>query len=94
MNWRVLNPVCGTARLKIRNKGAAPLTSCEIHYGLNGNALSTYQWSGQLKHMESEVVELPFGTREKDWWGQNGQEFQFIAYCYKSQWPARRVASK
>lgn len=73
-----INPICGTARVKIRNKGALDLTSCVIRYGLKGQAWSTFNWSGNLKNMESEVVELPFGN-EMDWWSFNGQPLQFEA---------------
>lgn len=73
-----LNPICRNALVKIRNKGAQPLTSCVIRYGLKGQAWKAFSWSGNLESMESEVVELPFGD-EKDWWSLNGQSLQFEA---------------
>ncbi|MDX5427341.1 MAG: hypothetical protein LPK46_04050, partial [Bacteroidota bacterium] len=54
-----LNPVCGRALVRIRNKGSDALTSCTIVYQVEGGIWSTYQWSGNLDFMESEIVELP-----------------------------------
>jgi len=53
------NPVCGKAAIKIRNKGATPLTSCRIIYGVHGAKFLAYDWAGNLNFMESEIVELP-----------------------------------
>ncbi len=52
------NPVCNEARIVIHNKGAQPLTTLEIQYGLPGN-METYQWSGNLLFDQKEEVYLP-----------------------------------
>ena len=61
-----INPICGNAIVRIRNKGAMPLTSCQIGYGMDGGNWKTYNWTGNLGFMQSEVVELPFGGAA-DW---------------------------
>lgn len=43
----------------IRNNGNSDLTSTTIQYQVNGGALSTYNWTGNLGFLEEEVVELP-----------------------------------
>jgi hypothetical protein len=43
----------------IRNQGAEPLTSLDINYRVNDGEISTYQWTGNLDFLESEVVTLP-----------------------------------
>lgn len=75
-----INPICGTTVVKIRNKGSEILNSCTIRYGLKGQAWSNFSWSGNLKSMESAVVELPFGT-DQDWWAVAGQNFTFEAFA-------------
>lgn len=72
-----INPVCAGAKVRIRNKGANVLTSCEINYGMDGGERKIFSWSGNLGFMESEVVDLPFsGT--SDWMTPNAEKV-FIA---------------
>ncbi len=73
-----INPVCGTAQVKIRNLGAQSLSSCVIRYGLKGQSWKAFNWTGNLATMQTAVVELPFGD-EMDWWSLNGQSLQFEA---------------
>jgi hypothetical protein len=61
-----MNPVCGKAVVKINNKGSKPVTSCTIEYGVEGGNPKTFQWTGNLAFMESEIVELPFQD-PSDW---------------------------
>jgi hypothetical protein len=77
-----LNPVCGHAMVRIQNRGAQDLTSCVITYGIRGQAFHTYNWSGSLKHMESEAVWLPFGNEASEWYPATGNQF-FEAYAGK-----------
>lgn len=67
-----MNPVCGQAVIKIRNKGALPMTSCTIEYGVSGGTPQTFNWTGNLNFMESEIVELPM-MNESDWQSHNGE---------------------
>ncbi len=75
-----INPICGTAVVKIRNKGSEILTSCTFRYGLKGQAWSNFTWNGSLMSMESAIVELPFGTHQ-DWWAVAGQNFTFEVFA-------------
>lgn len=43
----------------ITNGGAESLTTVDINYQVNGEAVSTYQWSGNLSYGEMEMVDLP-----------------------------------
>ncbi len=69
------NPVCGAAAIKIRNKGATSLTSCRVIYGVHGADFQSYNWTGNLGLMESEIVELPM-AKDSSWlsW-YHGTEF-------------------
>ncbi len=43
----------------LSNNGLQNLTSCSIHYQINGGALSTYNWSGNLAQGGTAVINLP-----------------------------------
>ncbi len=53
------NPMCGQARIKIKNNGSAPLTSLHIDYGIYNKENATYEWTGNLNFNEEEVIILP-----------------------------------
>ncbi len=72
-----VNPICAGAKVRIRNKGANPLTSCEIGYGMDGGEWKIFKWTGNLGFMESEVVELPF-IGAADWMSYKSKKV-FIA---------------
>lgn len=75
-----LNPACGRALVRIRNKGAQPLTSCVIEYGYDNATTFTYNWTGNLGMMESEVVELGLGGPGD--WQQSQASDGFSARVY------------
>lgn len=52
------NPICGKPRIVIRNTGSTTLTSLNITYGPQGGTPSVFNWTGNLKFLESEEVEL------------------------------------
>ena len=54
------NPVCEGPRVRIRNTGSAPLTSCTFTCGVTGGASATFVWEGELGFLESAVVDLPY----------------------------------
>lgn len=81
-----MNPVCGKAVITIRNKGSEPLTSCTIEYGMHGAKWKTFNWTGDLKFLESEDVELPM-DEPADWLSYTGK-MQFRAKVY---WPNGKV---
>jgi len=64
------NPICTEPLIVIRNTGSTNLTSLTITYGLNGAIPSVYNWTGNLKFMESTTVEL--GTFN---WAQGASDF-------------------
>lgn len=51
--------LCANPEVSIINKGNANLTYCQIEYGVIGGASFYYEWTGNLKYGESEVVTLP-----------------------------------
>lgn len=62
-NWDYLrgtNPICNTPQIRIKNTGTTPITSAEIHYGVEGGVTKVYQWTGNMAFLESKVVDLPF----------------------------------
>lgn len=69
--YRRMNPICASPRVRIRNNGTSALTSATIRYGVEGGSLSTYNWSGNLAFMESEWVDLPANVS----WSANSGTF-------------------
>ena len=63
--WSRMNPICASPVVEIRNRGSEMLTSATIKYGLEGEELSTYRWTGAMEFLESVLVELP----APDWSG-------------------------
>ncbi|MCD4789715.1 MAG: T9SS type A sorting domain-containing protein [Bacteroidales bacterium] len=45
-------------KIVIRNNGLADLTSLDIHYTVNNGEPATYQWSGNLGSIDTELVTL------------------------------------
>jgi len=45
-------------KIVIRNNGSADLTSLDIYYTVNNGELATYQWSGNLGSIDTELVTL------------------------------------
>lgn len=53
-----MNPVCSNPKVVIRNMGYKDLTACVIKYGIVGEPIFTYYWSGRLKTGETAEVQL------------------------------------
>ncbi|MGB1032425.1 MAG: T9SS type A sorting domain-containing protein, partial [Flavobacteriales bacterium] len=70
-----MNPICNKPKVKIRNNGALPLTSCTITYGFNGQ-MQSMEWMGNLAFLETTDVELEY-TNPSLWEGEEEQEFIF-----------------
>ena len=68
-----INPVCENAQIVIRNGGANILTSLDINYSTEGGDQETYQWTGSLKIMEKEVVQLPIPSGA--FWASGAERF-------------------
>lgn len=58
-DWSRINPICSNPVVELRNRGGKSLTSAHIKYGIEGQELLTYIWSGNLKFLEKSRVELP-----------------------------------
>ncbi|MBS1657958.1 MAG: T9SS type A sorting domain-containing protein [Bacteroidetes bacterium] len=67
------NPICSNPLIVIRNDGAETLTSLRITYGVEGNTLSEYQWTGNLGFLDTAHVRLGAFFAP-----QNGNSHQFI----------------
>lgn len=70
------NPICKTARVKIKNNGSNNLTTATIKYAVNGNHWRTYNWTGNLAFDATEIVELPI-TEVWEWSGATGNSSIF-----------------
>ncbi len=57
-----INPICHTPQVVIRNAGNTPLTSATIKYKVSGGTEETMNWTGNLKFLETAVVDLPTGS--------------------------------
>jgi hypothetical protein len=54
------NSICHEPKITIQNTGSTALTSLEIEYWINNaSQLTTYQWTGNLEFLETEIVTLP-----------------------------------
>jgi hypothetical protein len=54
------NPICDNPKVIIKNRGATPITSVIITYGVvNGFKPCYHRWNGNLEFGEEEEVELP-----------------------------------
>ncbi len=56
--WGRKNPICTRPAIVIKNNGSTPLTSATISYGITGATPSVYHWTGNLKFMETDTVQL------------------------------------
>lgn len=53
-----INPVCANPKIQLRNNGTNVLTSATIKYGLGGQVLYTYSWTGNLDPLKKTDVQL------------------------------------
>src|SRR5690606_19779340 len=54
-----MNPIVGKPVIKVKNTGSAPITSLKIEYGVVGNWLPTYTWTGTILPTLEREIELP-----------------------------------
>ena len=71
--WKRMNPICSNPIVVIRNRGANYISSAIIEYGIEGQSLSTYEWTGAIEFLQSIEVELP----SPDWTGLNESSIFF-----------------
>ena len=69
--YQRFNTICTNPVIKIKNNGSANLTSLTITYGIEGATPSVYNWTGNLKFEESQVVTM--GNLN---WVQGGSSFK------------------
>lgn len=61
------NPICNSAKIRLKNKGATTITSAEISYGLKGNtSWQSHSWTGNLEPLATIEIELPM-MQLSDW---------------------------
>lgn len=48
-----------TPTIKVQNVGSNDATSLTIEYSVNGGAVQTYEWNGELNSVSSQTIELP-----------------------------------
>jgi len=55
-----IGTICNEPEVVIQNTGSAELTSLTINYWVNGDpAPETFEWTGSLEFLETEIVTLP-----------------------------------
>lgn len=52
------NPICGKPIIEIANNGTSTLNSLTITYGVKGDNKQTFNWTGNLPFLTSEIIEL------------------------------------
>ncbi|MCR9182044.1 MAG: T9SS type A sorting domain-containing protein [Flavobacteriaceae bacterium] len=48
-----------TPTIKVQNVGSNDATSLTIEYSVNGGAVQSYEWNGELNSVSSQTIELP-----------------------------------
>ena len=75
------NPTCQNPRVKLRNTGSNDLTTVQIYVWIGGfdNTIA-YNWTGNLKFLEEEIVEIPITD---DWWFDFQGKMTFSAMVFQ-----------
>jgi hypothetical protein len=72
------NPICNSAKIRLKNKGATTITSAQINYGLKGNTnWQSFAWTGSLDPLASIEVELPMAQLSD--WQSSKSPLEFMA---------------
>jgi len=72
------NPICNSAKIRLRNKGATTITSAEIAYGLKGNQnWQSFNWTGNLEPLQTIEIEMPMAQLSD--WQSYQSPLEFIA---------------
>jgi len=72
-----MNPICHTPQIILRNAGRNNLTSAVIKYKVSGGTEASFNWTGNLKFLDTTLVDLPIsGT---SFWNGD-QSNRFIVY--------------
>ncbi|MBB78606.1 MAG: hypothetical protein CL844_06345 [Crocinitomicaceae bacterium] len=71
--YRKWNPSCSNPRVILQNTGEQELTSCTIRIWISYGDFIDYEWNGNLKFLEKEIVEIPI--EDDSWWADyTGQQ--------------------
>jgi hypothetical protein len=57
-NYRY-NPVCGQPVINVKNFGSTTLTSIKFSYGVVGQTMSSYTWTGSMSSLNAMDITLP-----------------------------------
>lgn len=57
--WSRKNPICASPKIIIKNRGSELINTVRIEYGIEGQDLSIYEWSGAINYSESAQIDLP-----------------------------------
>ena len=71
--------LCDNPKVVIRNGGSDDLTSAEIRYRVAGGEVQVFKWTGKLKFMEMEQVEIPIN--EEGFFTGNGSSVFNVRVC-------------
>jgi len=88
-NWEYYgkwNPSCQNPRVIIQNTGAQDLTSCRISIWVDWNHKIEYNWTGNLKFLEKEIVEIPVNDYSFWYDYSNGGKFTAHVNYIQSTW--------
>jgi hypothetical protein len=69
VEYERLNPACNLPQVVIKNTGTETLTSLQIDYGVQGGMSASFDWSGSLGFLETEIVDLP--VDDVNFWATN-----------------------
>jgi len=85
-NWEYYskwNPSCSNPRVILQNTGEQDLTSCRIRIWISYGDFIDYEWTGNLKFLEKEIVEIPI--TDDSWWADYSGQQTFKAHVMNVQ---------
>lgn len=67
------NPVCGQPVINVKNFGGTTLTSIKFSYGIVGQTMATYTWTGSMASLNAMDITLPSIPELKNVTGSSNQ---------------------
>src|SRR5690606_35849379 len=67
------NPFVGNPEITVSNQGSNTVNSIKFEYGVEGNTLQQYTWTGTLNSLEEIMIELPEPSSLKSATGNNNK---------------------
>lgn len=71
------NPICNNPVIVLRNAGSTALSSVTFQYSVSGGEAVTFNWAGDLGHMERTEVSLPVGSPQ--FWAGHEERYFHVA---------------